>query len=72
MVIQLALLVAVHEQPAPAVTLTLPVPAVYAYEALVGEIEYVQDPAPACVTVKVFRAIVIVPVRLLPVFAATL
>jgi hypothetical protein len=39
MVIHVALLVAVHAQPAPAVTLTLPVPPVDVKDWLVGEIE---------------------------------
>jgi hypothetical protein len=38
-VIHAALLVAVHAQPVPAVTVTLPLLAVEVYDALVGEIE---------------------------------
>jgi hypothetical protein len=70
-VIQVAPLVAVQEQPVPAVTLTLPVPPTEATEAVAGEIPYVQA-APAWVTVKVWPPIVIVPGReLVLVFAAT-
>jgi hypothetical protein len=46
-----ALLVAVHEQPAPAVTATVPAHPADGMLAVVGEIEYVQ-PLP-CVTVNV-------------------
>ena len=64
-VIQPALLTADHVQPAPAVTVMLPAPPAAAGEALLGEIEYVQGGGvvPACVTVKVCPAAVIVPVR---------
>jgi hypothetical protein len=71
MVIQLALLVAVQLHPAEAVTVTLAVEAPAPTEMLVASIEYVH-PAPACVTVKVCPAMVIVPVReLVLVFAET-
>ena len=72
-VIQPTLLVAVQLQPVPAVTVTVPVVAtdVVRFDE-VGEIVNVQG-APACVTVKVWPPIVIVPVReVVPVFAATL
>ena len=62
MVIQLALLLAVQLQPMPAVTLTLPLLALDATDALEDEMEYVQGAA-AWLTVKVWPAIVIVPVR---------
>ena len=68
-----ALLTAVQLQPVPAVTVTVPVVAEddVRFEE-VGEIANVQG-APACVTVKVWPAMVIVPVReLVLVFAATL
>ena len=58
-------------QPAPAVTLTAPVPPEAGIVTLVGVTLYVQA-APACETVKVLPAIVIVPVRAAPVFAAAL
>ena len=70
---QAALLVAVQLQPVPAVTATLPVVAadVVRFDE-VGEIVNVQG-APACVTVNVLPAIVIVPVRdVVPALAATL
>jgi hypothetical protein len=63
MVIQAALLVAVHAQPAPAVTVTVPLAAT--------DVESVEDDgrivkehgAPGCVTVNVLPPIVSVPVR---------
>ncbi len=61
-VIQLALLVADHGHPASDVTSVEAVPPLAAIDALVDEIENVH-PAPACVTVNVCPAIVIVPVR---------
>ena len=61
--------VAVHAHPAPPVTLTVPVVAPAAGLALVGLIEYVHPLA--WLTVKVWPAIVIVPVRAASVFAAT-
>jgi hypothetical protein len=65
-------LVAVHAQPAAAVTATLPVDAVAATEALVGATLNVQG-TPACVMVTVCPATVSVPVRGdVLVFAATL
>ena len=71
MLIQAALVVAIHAQPAPAVTPTLPLPALEINEAVVGVIAYVQG-APLCVTVNVWPAIVIVPVReLVLLLAAT-
>jgi hypothetical protein len=75
MVIHAALLAAVHAHVAPAVTVTEPVPPAAAGEALVGAITYVQvgtGGAAACVTVKVWPAIVTIPVRAAPVLAATL
>jgi len=71
-VTQPTLLAAVQLHPLPAVTPTLPLPPPAAYDALVGEIEYVQEEVPACVTVTVWPATVIVPVReLVLVLAAT-
>ena len=68
-----ALLTAVQPQPVPAATVTVPV--VAADDARLddaGEIVNVHG-APACVTVKVWPPIVIVPVReVVPVLAATL
>ena len=61
-------------QPAVVVTVTEgPAPAPAATFTEVGSIEYVHDGAgAACVTVKVCPAMVSVPLRALPVFAATL
>ena len=73
MVIHASLLVAVQLQPAPAVTVTVPVAAtdVVKFDD-VGESVNVQG-APACVTVNVCPLIVIVPVReVVLVLAATL
>ena len=70
-VIQLTLLAAVHEQPVPAVIVTLPVLAVSATVAEVGATVKVQG-APLCVIVTVWPAMVMVPVRdVVDVFAAT-
>lgn len=72
-VIQLTLLVALQAHPAPAVTVTLPVAAagVVRFDA-VGEMVTPQG-EPACVTVKVWLPMSIVPMRVVgPVFAATL
>ena len=71
--IQPTLLVAVQLQPVPAVTVTVPVVAADVVRLEdVGAMVNVHG-APACVTVKVLPAIVIVPVRdVVPVFAATL
>jgi len=67
-----ALSLVVHAQPAGAVTAIVFVEVAGPSEATVGEIVYVHG-APACVTVIVCPAIVIVPVRLLvSVLAATL
>ena len=67
-----ALLTAVQLQPVPAVTVTVPVVAADVGFNEVGEIVNVQG-TPACVTVKVWPAIVIVPVReLVLALAATL
>ena len=67
-----ALLTAVQLQPVPAVTVTVPVVADDVGLNDVGEIVKVHG-TPACVTVKVWPPIVIVPVRdVVPVFAATL
>ena len=62
MVIQVALLLAVQLQPTPAVTLTVPLLALDTTDALEAEMEYVQGAA-AWLTVKVWPAIVKVPVR---------
>jgi hypothetical protein len=62
-VIQLALLAAVHAQPVGAVTATVPLPAAAVRLVEVGEIAGVHG-VPACVTVKLAPAIVSVPVRL--------
>ena len=73
MVIQPTLLAAVQLQPVPAVTVTVPVAAadVVRFDD-VGAMVNVHG-APACVTVKVWPPIVIVPVReVVPVLAATL
>jgi hypothetical protein len=68
-VIQASLLTAAHEQPAAVVTFTLPVPLEAVKLWLVGLI--VNEQPPACVAVKVWPAMVNVPVRCGPVFAAT-
>ena len=71
-VIQDALLLAVHVQPAPTVTGTVPenVPAGTLDD--VGEMVATQG-APACVIVRLLPPIVRIPVRgVLPAFAATL
>jgi hypothetical protein len=57
-----ALLVAVHPQPAAAVTATLPLSPFASAACEVGEIVTVQG-APFCVTLNVLPAIVAVPVR---------
>ena len=61
-VIQEALLVALHAQPVGAVIVIAPVPAVAATLDDVGEIVGTHG-APACVTVKVLPPMVSVPVR---------
>ena len=68
-----ALLTAVHAQPAVVVTVTVvPGPPAAPIDWLVGAIVYAQaGGAAACVTVNVWPAIVSVPVRSAPVFAAT-
>jgi hypothetical protein len=67
-----ALLVAVQLQPAPAVTITVPLPPEAARDWLPGEIVNEHGGA-ACVTVNVLPPTVSVPVRAVaPVFAATL
>jgi hypothetical protein len=58
-----ALLAAVHMQPPPVVTETLPVPPAIGKLWLVGIIVKVKQSTPDCVTVKVLPAIVIVPIR---------
>ena len=71
--IQASLLTAVQLHPVPAVTVMVPLAAadVVRFDE-VGEIVNVQG-APACVTVKVWPPIVIVPVRdVVPVLTATL
>ena len=67
-----SLLAAVHEQAlADALTATLPLDAAAPGDALVGDSVNVHA-TPACVTVKVWPAIVSVPVRDdVPAFAAT-
>ena len=72
-VIQLTLLVALQLQPVPAVTVTVPVAAadVVKFDE-VGKIVNVHG-APACVTVKVWPPMAMVPERdVVPVLAATL
>jgi len=70
MLIHAALLAAVHAHPAEEVTPTLPEPPAPEKELSEGEMLYVQD-RPACVRVKVFPAMVSIPVReLAPVFCA--
>jgi hypothetical protein len=71
-VIHEAPLAAVQPHPAAAVTVTVVLPAAPSASAkLVGEIVYVQ-PTPVCVKVKVWPAIVTVPIRLVvAVFAVT-
>jgi hypothetical protein len=70
--IHVALSLVVHAHPAGAVTAIVFVDAAGPSDATVGEIAYVHG-APACVTVIVCPAIVIVPVRLLvSALAATL
>ena len=72
MVTQLALLVAVHAQPVPAVTATVPVLAVAVGLADAGEI-VVRQGAPAWVIVNVLPPAESVPVRgVVAVFTATL
>jgi hypothetical protein len=72
MVIHAALLVAVHEQLVPVVTLNEPVPPVDGVDPLVEPSVKVQG-APDCVTVNVWPPAVMVPVREeLVVLAATL
>jgi hypothetical protein len=67
------LLLAVHAQPLPAETLTVPLPALASTFWPDAESENVQEaPAPAaCVTVDETPAIMSAPVRAAPVFAAT-
>jgi len=68
---QSAPLEAVQVQPAAVVTATVPLPPVAGRAWLVGEIVIVHDDV-GCVTVYVWPAIVMVPVRFVaPVFAAT-
>jgi hypothetical protein len=72
MVIHAALLVEAQTQLDPAVTVTVPLPPFDEKEALAGEMEYVQPAGAAWVIVKVWPAIVNVPVReLVLVLAAT-
>jgi hypothetical protein len=72
-VIQAALLVAVHAQLAPAVTVTVPLVATEVL-SMTAEGRIVNEHgAPGCVIVKVLPAIVIVPVRdVVLVFCVTL
>jgi hypothetical protein len=68
-----ALLVAVHAHALVVVTDTVPVPPSTGILWLVGAIEYVQGAINAAwLTVKVWPAIVMVPLRAAPVFAAML
>jgi hypothetical protein len=67
-----ALLLAVHEHPLPADTLTVPLPPPAAIAASGGAIVYVQGGAAAWFTVNVCPAIVMVALRALPVFRAAL
>jgi len=69
MVIQAALLAAVHAQPVAVVTLTVPDPPL-AVKVWVAGLMVNEQPA-ACVTVKVWPAMVIVPVLCRPVLVAT-
>lgn len=68
-VIQLAVLAEVHAQPVGEVTSTVPFVRLDGAEMLVGEIVVVHGTA-SCVTFTVWPAIVSVPVRCPPVFAA--
>ena len=54
---------AVHAQPVPAVTATVPVADAGPIEVLVGEMVKVQGTGASCVTVNVRPAIVTVPAR---------
>jgi hypothetical protein len=68
-----ALLVAVHAQPDPLVTVTVPVLAVAGAFWLADPIEYEHVAAPAaCDTVNVWPATTTLPLRAAPVLAATL
>jgi hypothetical protein len=71
--IQLTLVVAVHVQPVPAVTVKLPLPPLAATEVELDESAYEQVAlAPACVTVNVWPPTAMWPVReLVPVLAVT-
>ena len=70
MLIQVALLLAVQLQTVSVVTLTVPLPPLDVNDWLVGEIVKVQG-TPPCVTVKVWPAIVNVPVRALMLVLAS-
>ena len=71
--IHATLLAASHAHVEAAVTTLLPNPPSDVYEPALGEIDVVQAPAPACVTVNVVAAIVTVPLRdAVPTFGATL
>src|SRR5262245_57225019 len=61
----------VHAQPEVVVTCTWTLPADADIDCVVGEIEYVHDTAASCEAVNVRPAIVTVPERAVPVFAAT-
>jgi hypothetical protein len=70
MVIQASVVVAAHVQPVAVVTATgVPVPPAGVIVWLAGAIDAAHDPA--SVTVNVTPAIVAVPIRVLPVLAAT-
>ena len=72
-VIHGATLAAVHAHAAVVVTVTVEMLAFASTSRLVGEIEYEHGAEPAaCVTLNVCVAIVTMPVRAVPVFAATL
>jgi hypothetical protein len=67
MVIQFAVVPAVHPQAAPVDTVTFPVPAVEATDTVAGVTVYAHPAVAACVIVTVCPATVSVPVRTLPV-----
>ena len=70
MMIQVAVELLVHEHEVPAVTATVIVPPAAEMVWLVGAIVNVQGDAAACDTVTAWPAIVTVPMRAAPAFAA--
>jgi hypothetical protein len=68
-VIQPTLLLAVQAHPPGAVTLTVPLPPLELYDLVVADSEYVQATPPS-VTVKVWPAMVTVPVSALELLLA--